>query len=253
VLTLILNPVDENCIGDCNGSIHSVTTGGTGNITYTWSTNPVSHANNITSLCPGNYSLTITDSNGCTNIKSATVGTLALINASFTSVPITGIVPLTVDFAFSGSGAATYSWNFGDGTPFSNLQNPSHIFTAAGTYTVIVTANSGPPGNCIDTFSMVIIVSPPPSIIVPNVFTPNGDASNDRFIIQAESVGSLLCVIFDRWGKKIYEFTDPATGWDGKTTAGAESAAGTYYYIITATDLAGKPMDGLSGTVTLLR
>ncbi len=62
----------------------------------------------------------------------------AVIQASVTS----GSIPLQVDFtgrASLGDGGISYSWNFGDGSPLSTGQNPSHTFSKLGTYHVQLT------------------------------------------------------------------------------------------------------------------
>ena len=65
--------------------------------------------------------------------------------ASFSANPTSGTVPLTVSFTDTSTGSPTgWSWDFGDGSPLSTLQNPGHTYTLAGTYTVKLTAsNSG--------------------------------------------------------------------------------------------------------------
>ena len=68
---------------------------------------------------------------------------------------------------------------------------------------------------------------------VPNVFTPNGDGKNDVFMVQALSVENFHGVILNRWGRKVYEWSDSQGGWDGRIN-GKYATPGTYYYIITA-------------------
>lgn len=65
-LTLALQVVDPNCSGDCNGSASAVAAGGTGAYTYVWSANiPAGTLAQADLLCPGNYSLQLSDANGC--------------------------------------------------------------------------------------------------------------------------------------------------------------------------------------------
>jgi PKD repeat protein len=62
--------------------------------------------------------------------------------ASFSAAPTTGAAPLTVQFTDTSSGSPTaWAWDFGDGGN-STAQNPSHAYTAAGTYTVALTATN---------------------------------------------------------------------------------------------------------------
>ncbi len=59
--------------------------------------------------------------------------------ADFSAFPTYGGVPLTVEFTDQSIGAASWSWDFGD-TGTSTLQDPTHTYTAMGTYTVTLTA-----------------------------------------------------------------------------------------------------------------
>src|SRR6266851_1065340 len=68
--------------------------------------------------------------------------------ASISSSPNAGLAPLTVQFSSAGSSdpyglPLTYSWDFGDGSPLSAAANPSHIYTANGTYTATLTVSNG--------------------------------------------------------------------------------------------------------------
>lgn len=75
-------------------------------------------------------------------------------------------------------------------------------------------------------------VPPNDTLIIPNVFTPNGDGVNDLFTIQSEGIENLSCVIFNRWGVKVAELTLPGQGWDGRTISGQEAEEGVYYSLI---------------------
>ncbi|PVG80560.1 cell surface protein, partial [Nocardioides gansuensis] len=62
--------------------------------------------------------------------------------ASFTVSPASGTAPLSVTFTDTSTGSPTsWLWDFGDGTT-STAQNPSHTYTAAGTYTVSLRATN---------------------------------------------------------------------------------------------------------------
>ncbi|MDE7160332.1 MAG: gliding motility-associated C-terminal domain-containing protein [Muribaculaceae bacterium] len=84
-------------------------------------------------------------------------------------------------------------------------------------------------------------------LLCPNAFTPNGDGVNDVWRVAYRSLIDFKCWIFDRYGKQMYHFEDPAGGWDG---AGANP--GVYYYVIQATGADGKKYKK-SGDINILR
>lgn len=67
-----------------------------------------------------------------------TGASLPTLTATLTPVP-TGCAPYTVQFSNAGSGAETYEWDFGDGTPANRTPTPAHRFERAGTYQVRLT------------------------------------------------------------------------------------------------------------------
>ncbi len=71
-----------------------------------------------------------------------------------------------------------------------------------------------------------------------NVFTPNNDNRNDYFSIDVEvnpCYDTFNVMIYDRWGKKVFESSDPLFKWDGTNMfSGSVPPEGTYFYIIDA-------------------
>jgi gliding motility-associated-like protein len=76
-------------------------------------------------------------------------------------------------------------------------------------------------------------------LIIPNVFTPNGDGINDIFTMQSSGLATLDAVIYNRWGQQLYEWHTINGGWDGYAS-GVPAPNGTYYYRINATGIDGK-------------
>ena len=70
-------------------------------------------------------------------------------------------------------------------------------------------------------------------LLVPNVFTPNGDGKNDEFRVLYRSIKEYHIWVYNRWGKLVYESQDPAKGWDG-TINNHPAAEGAYFYVIRA-------------------
>ncbi|MGB3006471.1 MAG: PKD domain-containing protein [Chitinophagaceae bacterium] len=110
-------------------------------------------------------------------------------------------------------------------------------------YLLTVTAR----GNCSDTSSVFIKVLKYPSI--PNIFSPNGDGVNDKWIIQyLETYPDNTVEIFNRYGQRIFSSVGYGTPWDG-TINGKPVPIGTYYYIV-------NPKNGrktMSGYVDVIR
>jgi gliding motility-associated-like protein len=123
---------------------------GDGNVLNNNVTGIATHAYTTSGTFP--LSLIVTDSHGCSHsiIKSVTI--LPSPVAAFTGTPLTACTPpLTVNFTNNSTGGATYSWSFGDGTPNSTSNSPSHNYTAAGTYTVKLVVTSS--GGCKDSIT----------------------------------------------------------------------------------------------------
>jgi gliding motility-associated-like protein len=203
-----------------------------------------------------NYYVSQQTVSGCESpraIISVNVNSAPVAGFSVSPNPASGEPPLVVGFTNTSqntSASTIYNWDFGDLTN-STLQNPpSNTYNIAGTYhvTLIVSENA----QCLDTAGITVVVFDNVSLIVPNVFTPNGDGKNDQFIVSAIGIKEFECKVYDRWGIKMTELQKPDTGWDGRTTSGLSASAGTYYYVITASGLDGKPYNS-TGFVMLAR
>ena len=87
---------------------------------------------------------------------------------------------------------------------------------------------------------------------LPTIFTPNGDGMNDRLIpIDNKGITTMNTIIFNRWGKKVFETKDPFIEWDG-TIKGEDAAEGVYFWVISYTDIFGAAKQ-VKGSVTLTR
>lgn len=106
--------------------------------------------------------------------------------------------------------------------------------------------NSG----CADSAWLAMTLAEP-QLFVPNIFTPDGDNKNDEFRVSYVSIKKFNIVIFNTFGKKVYESDDITKGWDG-TYKGRDMANGAYYYVIEATDSAGNKIEK-KGTLNLFR
>ncbi|MEM7038182.1 MAG: PKD domain-containing protein, partial [Bacteroidota bacterium] len=130
-----------------------------------------------------NVSLVVVDTNGCstTLLLNNYIQTSDGPNISFTANPTNACVPpLMVNFTNTTTGIAplTYQWDFGDGSPTSNAQNPSHTYTTAGSYTVTLIVTDGL--GCADT------LVDPNLIIISDVFADF--SANDTTVCTGDLV-----------------------------------------------------------------
>ncbi|RME12856.1 MAG: gliding motility-associated C-terminal domain-containing protein, partial [Bacteroidetes bacterium] len=93
-------------------------------------------------------------------------------------------------------------------------------------------------------------------VMVPNIFTPNNDGTNDRFYLIGKGIESYSLRIFDRWGRLIYDkaglpANDKTIGWDG-TENGKKVPSDTYIYQAVA-DFVNGTRKVAKGEVILVR
>ena len=68
----------------------------------------------------------------------------------------------------------------------------------------------------------------------PNAFSPNNDGINDIYKAKEhQNIAEFHAYIFNRWGQKLYEWTDPDGGWDG-THNGNDVSDGVYFVLVKA-------------------
>lgn len=163
-----------------------------------------------------------------------------------------GSAPLDIEFTANANKpvALYYQWQILKGSAMlvqRSDETHRYTFTEAGDYTIrLWTSNSTCRSDSVD----ITVKVKESLLVVPNVFTPNGDGKNDEFRVLYKSIIEFHCWVYNNWGRKVFEWSDPAKGWDG-TINGRKAAVGAYYYIIRA-----KGSDGvvykLSGDINLI-
>jgi gliding motility-associated-like protein len=233
---LVAGPGDLICLGD--SIILTAANSGLGTITWYDDPNGTNIIGTGTPFYPtvnttGTYVFYVNEVGGCATNLDSIVIVVKGVNAVINATPTSGLLPLNVFFgngSTTGSGIS-YDWSFGTGDT-SSLFQPSYIYNNDGSYTVMLIVTDG---FCYDTAYVTIEVIKESVIIVPNVFTPNGDGSNDMFKLIELNLKTIEGEIYNRWGQKLYSWNDLNGGWDGKTPSGDFAPDGTYFYIIKAT------------------
>lgn len=108
-------------------------------------------------------SLAVTSLNGCPNTSQQIVNIYQSPVAAYTTGTLCQGSPVNFTDASSsspGDPLTSWSWDFGDGSPVSNLQDPSHLYIAAGSYTITLNVNTA---NCSGAFTGNVAINPIPA------------------------------------------------------------------------------------------
>ena len=142
--------------------------------------------------------------------------------------------PLEVEFKANALNTEYYKWTLYQGSEEFLTRNEAqhkYNFQQPGNYRAALEMTNSHGCSCqSEDFDVSVSES---MLIVPNVFTPNGDGTHDEFRVVYRSLKEFHCWIYNRWGHLVYKWDDPAKGWDG-TIHGRPAAAGAYYYVIRA-------------------
>jgi gliding motility-associated-like protein len=218
----------ETVFTDCNLNTIQVqniptVTGGFLPYTYSWSDGTISGSENeiMTTDQSGSYTLTITDGQGCVETVSIQVDVPITGNPDFSfssfSIREYGIISINDPIQFTDLSTGDYesvSWAFGDGSPIVDAIDPIHIYEQVGTFTITLTVLyvSG----CVYETTRTISTILGYSLVLPNAFTPNGDAINDVIRPSYRGFDDIEMSIYDTWGTLLYfEKGIILQGWKG--------------------------------------
>ena len=225
-----VSPNQTICAGQ---SVNLTSTGGT---TYLWS--PSSGLNNpnianpvATPSSTTTYTVTITDTHGCTKTGTVTITVNPIAHISQFNYYPSSPVYVNTPISFTDTSVTNingYTWTFGENSS-SSSQNPTHSYPLPGTYNVchVDLIASG----CVDTVCKSVEIIPY-NITIPNVITPDGNGDNDALSFKnLEYYPGSKIEIYNRWGNKIYENPDYKNDWQG-----IGKSDGTYYFILFQND-----------------
>lgn len=257
------------CDYTTDGVAETQVTGGTMPYAYSWNDEDNQTGGTAIDLGAGDYVVTVTDANGCVATDTATINQpINELIANFSLSPETGLQPLDVTATNLSVGATAFEWIFGDGNTQTTFDTTAfqYLYADSGSFDVTLIAYNDVTG-CSDTMTLSggMYVTPTSELLVPNVITPNGDGLNDMFPIdpiandffpfKIRNIYDFKGEIYNRWGEKVYEWTQPLGGWEGRSTSGLNLKAGTYYYVITCKGVDDDAVTDyeLKGDVTLIK
>ncbi len=238
--------IQQICIGSTS-QLSNTTSGGS------WSSSnstiaTISSAALVTSVSLGTatISYSITNANGCTTIvtRDVTVNALPVVTATSSLATVSKGLTVQLQAITSGVTIASYSWSPSQILNSSIIANPVARVPDNTTFVVVVTSTQG----CTASASVSVIAIEDFHVEPTNVFTPNGDGINDRFVIKnLDQYPNNKLQIFDRNGKVMYEKNNYGNDWDGSLN-GVKLSKDTYFYVLTI-----KGQIVKKGTITLVR
>ncbi|GIV34439.1 MAG: hypothetical protein KatS3mg031_1974 [Chitinophagales bacterium] len=220
--------------------------GGIPAATFLWSTGET--APTIQPAQTGTYTLTATNASNCSWTDSITV--------TFFDIPQIDAGPDTaiLDYetiqlqATSNGNSGQFQWQPVQSLSCSTCANPIASPASTTTYTVTYTDANG----CTASDAVTVtVLQAEYYALVPNAFTPNGDGINDVVTIFHKGVKQINLKIFNRWGEKIFETTEPDAVWDG-TYQGKKLNPDVLVYYLFAEFMNGRTY-AAKGSLTLIR
>lgn len=187
---------------------------GSDTVTYEWNTGETTSL--ITVGTPGTYTVGVTNSDGCTNVKTITLEqvdapTISNISSDEFSIVVSTTMPGDFEYSLNGT-------DYQDSQELENVQG--------GRYTIYVREKNGCGEDSLQYTHFVI----------PKFFTPNGDTFNDTFDLTGiENYESSQVNIFDRYGKLLKNSRNTQFSWDG-TFNNRDLPSGDYWYVIQIED-----------------
>ena len=244
-----LTELSPTCTSTCDANYQAQASGGNAPYQYLWN-GKVSQYDFIQKyLCSGKNGVSVIDSWGCRldstfTIKGLPGASVKLIIEGNEDTTIYLQNPV-LTFSFQENSPTHVIeaplWEFGDGDTARSF-NPTHIYAQANTnldgyYDLKLHVVND---NGCDSVIEVRIPIKEAKLNIPGVITPNGDGQNEVFLIMNENktgsgedikitneFQSMELVIFDRWGRKLYESSNYQSDWIGEGVPD-----GSYYYIL---------------------
>lgn len=213
-----------DCFGDTNGSIFVDADPANG--PYEFTLDGISNGDDsfFAPLGPGNYELVVTDGQGCTwstLVYLPEAEPVIVELGTDLTVELGESVVLQAQYTVPTDQLDTILWSPSELFPCPQMPcDIMEIFPIQQTSVEVTVVDTN---GCEGSDVLTLIVNKDRQIYIPNAFSPNGDGTNDVFMIYSDDdvleIKSFL--VFSRWGETVFEYenftpNNPAFGWDGK-------------------------------------
>ncbi|NNK80138.1 MAG: T9SS type B sorting domain-containing protein, partial [Flavobacteriales bacterium] len=242
---IVTDSVNQSlCAGDDMGAIFLTVSGGSPDYSFDWDDPDLEDIEDQSDLDPGDYSVTVSDFNGCEVELELTVDEPDSLSTILISPVLLGpdfnisiylgsdgIIDATVE---GGTEPYTFNWTGDDGFS-ADTEDISELI--AQNYCLEVTDANG----CID--GECILLTEPDDLELPNGMSPNGDGRNDGLIIQGiEAFPDNTVKVFNRWGDEVFMANGYSNSnlWRGESDSGGIVPDGTYFVILVVKDGEGE-------------
>ena len=220
---------------------------GTPSYTYLW-TPGGSTSDSISGLSFGNYSVLVTDGNGCTAVGPGNVELEP--GPQISVVPDNTTITAGDSIQLTASGGLTYLWSPVSGLSCTDCVSPIASPSVTTTYTVTGFDAAG----CLNTALLTITVEERcGEVFIPTIFSPDGSGpiQNETLCIEGNCIRELVYQVYNRWGQQIFQTQSIDSCWDG-TFNGKPVDAGAYVYraVIILNDGTSKEE---SGIITIIK
>ncbi len=199
LLQVTTSEIDALCAGTCTGLAHA-TASGENPFTYLWTTSPSQNSEDATGLCMGNYSVIVTDKNGCTSTSNIGISEPAPLmqNATITNATCISCADGSIDAtATGGTQGYQYLW--------SNGETTEDIFgIIAGTYELCITDN-----NICSQCSTYIVLDSGTGIADNNLLEqsvyPNPFNTSTTIHVKSSAGKTTKLILFNSTGQEVFE------------------------------------------------
>ena len=248
-INVLISEIDPTCSSKCDANYMANASGGKLPYTYRWNNKPGRFDSIQTNMCAGSNLVSIIDAWGCRLDSTYTINGLPGANVKLiiegnedTTIYLQNpVLKFSFEEIFPTHVVEPPLWEFGDGDTIRAF-SPTHVYDRAitnidGYYDLKLHITNE---NGCDTLLEVRIPIKEAKLKIPGVITPNGDSYNELFMILNENkTGSgeeikitnefqrMELVVFDRWGRKIYDDSNYQSDWGAKGVPD-----GSYYFIL---------------------